>query len=121
MAVLKKIQEMNIKLHMDDFGTGYSSLSCLHQFPLDGLKIDRQFVSSITTRPDHAAVIRAIVQLAHNLNIPLVAEGIETVDQIKVLDSLGCDQAQGYFFAKPMDREKATKFIEEHNAKAVAA
>src|SRR5204863_1705952 len=121
LAVLKQIQAMNIKLHMDDFGTGYSSLSCLQQFPLDGLKIDRQFVSGIATRADHAAVLRAIVQLAHNLKIPLVAEGIETLDQIKVLDSLGCDQAQGYFFAKPMDTADATKFIKEQKTKTDAA
>jgi predicted signal transduction protein with EAL and GGDEF domain len=121
LAVLKQIQAMNIQLHMDDFGTGYSSLSCLQQFPLDGLKIDRQFVSGIATRADHAAVLRAIVQLAHNLKIPLVAEGIETLDQIKVLDSLGCDQAQGFFFARPMDTESATKFIKEQNTKTDAA
>ncbi len=121
LAVLKQIQAMNIQLHMDDFGTGYSSLSCLQQFPLDGLKIDRQFVSGIATRADHAAVLRAIVQLAHNLKIPLVAEGIETLDQIKVLDSLGCDQAQGYFFAKPMDTASATNFIKEQKTKTDAA
>ena len=111
LEVLRQIQAMNIQLHVDDFGTGYSSLSCLQHFPLNGLKIDKDFVSGLTKNADQAAIIWTIIDLAHRLKIPLVAEGVETVEQTRTLESMGCDQAQGYLFARPMDAEAATRFI----------
>lgn len=104
---LREIRATGIRLDIDDFGTGYSSLSCLHQFPLSGLKIDRQFINNVADRRDYAAVIHAIVSLAHHLDIHLVAEGIETAAQVAQLRALGCDMGQGYFFGRPMD---ATEF-----------
>ncbi|HEX8521302.1 MAG TPA: EAL domain-containing protein [Tepidisphaeraceae bacterium] len=121
VKVLKQIQQLGVQLHMDDFGSGFSSLSCLHSFPLDGLKIDREFVDGVPTRPNHAAVVRSVVSLAHNLRVPLVAEGIETQEQIAALEAMGCDQAQGYLFSKPMDAENATQFIAAQTAATNAA
>jgi predicted signal transduction protein with EAL and GGDEF domain len=114
LAVLRRIRDMGIQLHIDDFGTGYSSLSCLQNFPLTGLKIDRDFVKEITNKPDQAAIIRTIINLAHTLNIPLVAEGVETAEQTRTLQAMGCDQAQGYLFAKPMEPAAAEKYISEN-------
>jgi diguanylate cyclase (GGDEF)-like protein len=111
LEVLKRIQSLGVQLHIDDFGTGYSSLSCLQNFPLNGLKIDRGFVSDITVKPDQAAILKAIVSLAHSLNLPLVSEGVETTEQSALLQSMGCDYAQGYLFSKPMDSAAATQFV----------
>jgi EAL domain-containing protein (putative c-di-GMP-specific phosphodiesterase class I) len=105
--VLGEIRELGIALHMDDFGTGYSSLSCLHRFPIDGVKIDRAFINNVGDRRDYAAVVHAIISLAHNLNISLVAEGVETADQVAMLQALGCDLAQGFYFAQPLSAAAA--------------
>src|SRR5437762_14141683 len=100
--VLTPIRELGVQLHMDDFGTGYSSLSCLHRFPLNCLKIDRSFVRNLGERRDYAAVVQAIIQLARNLGMQLVAEGIETSDQVVMLQGMDCDRAQGFYFSKPL-------------------
>jgi EAL domain-containing protein (putative c-di-GMP-specific phosphodiesterase class I) len=102
IPVLHQLRELGVKLHMDDFGTGYSSLSCLHRLPLSGLKIDRSFVKSMTERRDYAAIVQAIVALARNLGITLVAEGIESQDQVAMLQAMDCDTAQGFLFSKPL-------------------
>ncbi|MEZ6076634.1 MAG: EAL domain-containing protein [Pirellulaceae bacterium] len=86
---------------MDDFGTGHSSLSCLHRFPIDVLKIDRSFVSTMESNDDYESIIHAIITLAHNLNTTVVAEGIETQWQLSRLRDLDCDLGQGYFFSEP--------------------
>jgi diguanylate cyclase (GGDEF)-like protein/PAS domain S-box-containing protein len=100
--VLRAIKEVGAKLDMDDFGTGHSSLACLHQFPIDVLKIDRSFVANIERGRDFAALVHAVTQLARNLGIVVVAEGIETMDQVAILQSLECDFGQGYVFSKPL-------------------
>lgn len=110
IEVLGEIRRLGIDLHMDDFGTGYSSLSCLHRFPISALKIDRAFVNNIAARHDYAAVVYAIVALALNLRIKLVAEGVETEEQMQLLQALGCDHAQGYYFARPLPPEEALEF-----------
>ena len=102
-AVLRAFKQVGVQLAMDDFGTGYSSLACLHQFPLDVLKIDRSFVGNIERGRDFAALVHAVTQLAHNMNIRVVAEGIETLDQALLLQSLDCEFGQGYFFSRPID------------------
>jgi diguanylate cyclase len=112
IPVLNELKALGVRLHMDDFGTGYSSLSCLHRFPLSGLKIDRSFVQSMTERRDYAAIVHAIVALARNLNMTLVAEGIETQEQVVMLQSMDCETAQGYLFNKPMDVVSAEAYMQ---------
>ncbi len=106
-AVFEELRALGMALHMVDFGTGYSSLNCLHRFPIDGVKIDRGFINNVGDRRDYAAVVNAIISLAHNLNISLVAEGVETADQVAMLQALGCDQGQGAFFGLPLAPDAA--------------
>jgi diguanylate cyclase (GGDEF)-like protein len=110
IRVLHEIRQINVELHMDDFGTGYSSLSCLHRFPIGGLKIDRSFVSQMVERKDFAIVIDTIISLTQKLNLRLVAEGVETEEQLLLLRSMGCQLAQGYYFAKPLAAGDAERF-----------
>jgi diguanylate cyclase (GGDEF)-like protein len=112
IPVLRQLRELGVSLHMDDFGTGYSSLSCLHRLPLSGLKIDRSFVNSMTERRDYAAIVHAIVALARNLGITLVAEGIESPEQVAMLQAMDCDTAQGYLFSKPLSVSDAESCLQ---------
>ncbi len=98
---LHEIRALGIRLYMDDFGTGHSSLSCLHRFPIDVLKIDRSFVSTMESNDDYESIIHAIITLAHNLNTTVVAEGIETQWQLSRLRDLDCDLGQGFLFSEP--------------------
>ncbi len=100
--VLHQLKNNRIHLHMDDFGTGYSSLSQLHRFPLDVLKIDQSFVKPMTGGESKVGIVRAIIALASELGMGVIAEGVETREHLEKLKSLKCRQAQGYFFAKPM-------------------
>lgn len=113
-SVLRKIKSLGIQLSMDDFGTGYASLSYLRQLPIDNLKIDRSFVETIDTTGTESEIIQAVIQLAHSLNIDVVAEGVETLEQARFLQGLGCEYAQGYLFAKPLDAVDAEKLL-NHN------
>ncbi|MEH1941898.1 MAG: EAL domain-containing protein [Nostoc sp.] len=101
-TVLSQLTALNVELHMDDFGTGYSSLSYLHRLPIKTIKIDRSFVTTIGSQGENLEIIRAIVTLAHSLNMSVTAEGIETVEQLAQLKALQCDYGQGYFFLPPM-------------------
>jgi diguanylate cyclase (GGDEF)-like protein len=111
VRVLHQIRKANIELHMDDFGTGYSSLSCIHRFPIGGLKIDRAFVSNMVERQDYALVIDAIISLTQKLKLRLVAEGVETAEQVVLLQAMGCTLAQGYYFAKPLAPTAVEEFV----------
>ncbi len=97
---------------MDDFGTGYSSLSQLKRFPIDSLKIDQSFVRDIPADQDDAAITGAIVAMGHRLRLKLIAEGVETPEQLAFLKELGCDLAQGYLFGKPMAADEFAEFLE---------
>lgn len=119
--VLQQIHALGVHLHIDDFGTGYSSLSCLHEFPLDGLKIDRRFIQNVSERRDYAAVVNAIITLARNLGMKLIAEGIETKEQVSLLQAMDCDLAQGYFFGRPLDSQGSEALIERQLISRVAA
>tara|TARA_Y100001933_G_scaffold263472_1_gene325074 strand:- start:153235 stop:155031 length:1797 start_codon:yes stop_codon:yes gene_type:complete len=99
--ILSELRELGFKLAMDDFGTGHSSLGCLNKFPLDSLKIDRSFINNVEHNHSFAAILNSIVTLAHNLNLNVVAEGIEKIEQLAHLQCLDCDYGQGYLFAKP--------------------
>ena len=121
VRVLNEIRALGVELHMDDFGTGYSSLSCLHRFPITGLKIDRAFVEDIQIRRDAAALIKAIVNLAHDLNIHVVAEGLEMPAQVAFLQALDCDLGQGFRFAKPLSAEAAEEYFTTSTLLAASA
>ena len=105
ISTLQQLKETGIGVSIDDFGTGYSSLSYLKRFPIDILKIDISFVRHSTTNPQDAAIVTAIVTLAHSLNLKVIAEGVETEEQFSFLRSLGCDGIQGYLFGKPLPAE----------------
>ena len=90
---------MGVLVSVDDFGTGYSSMSYLRRFPIDKLKIDRGFINEVMSRPEDASIVRAIVSLAHSLNLKVVAEGVESTEQLEFLKTLGCDQYQGFHFS----------------------
>lgn len=102
-TMLEQLKAMGVHLLIDDFGTGYSSLSYLHRFPIDTVKIDQSFISHMSTDSESAEIVRAIVSLAHNLGMNVIAEGIERVEQWQQLRSLGAEYGQGFFFAKPLD------------------
>jgi diguanylate cyclase (GGDEF)-like protein len=109
--VLKRLKQHGVKVSLDDFGTGYSSFSYLHQLPYDTLKIDRSFVSRIGDQGENSEIIHAIIVLAHNLRMDVVAEGVETAAQAAQLKTMWCEAAQGYYFAKPLPAAKATELI----------
>ena len=109
--VLNRLKTHGVKVSLDDFGTGYSSFSYLHQLPYDTLKIDRSFVTRIGDNGENSEIIHAIIVLAHNLRMDVVAEGVETAGQAAQLKTMWCESAQGYYFARPLPAEKATELI----------
>lgn len=103
--MLHQLKSLQLHVSIDDFGTGYSSLSYLHRFPVDMLKIDRSFVSSMGASGENVEIVRTIVALAHNLGLKVIAEGVETAEQVSTIAGLGCEYAQGYYFSRPVDKE----------------
>ena len=111
-SMLLQLKALGIRLSLDDFGTGYSSLSYLHRFPMDTLKIDHTFVSRIGPQGENSEIVRTIVTLAENLGMDVIAEGVETPEQLALLRSLGCQYAQGYYFSKPVEAQAAEDMID---------
>ena len=111
--MLRQLRALGVQLAIDDFGTGYSSLSYLHRFPIDTLKIDRSFVTRMSENNENTEIVRTIVVLAQNLGMDVVAEGVETNEQLVLLQKLGCENGQGYFFSKPVAPNGAEKIIAE--------
>jgi EAL domain-containing protein (putative c-di-GMP-specific phosphodiesterase class I) len=99
-------------LVLDDFGTGYSSLGYLNRLPLDALKVDRSFVDGLGTEPGDSAIVKAVVGMAHAMSLAVIAEGVESEVPLVELRRLGCDQAQGYFFARPLPAEQITDLLD---------
>ncbi|MBF2022418.1 MAG: EAL domain-containing protein [Hydrococcus sp. C42_A2020_068] len=115
IELLSGIKAQKIQLSIDDFGTGYSCLSYLHRFPIDALKIDRSFVSSIDAQGNNCEIVKTIITLAHSLGIKAIAEGVETSYQLAQLRNLGCDEAQGYFFSQPVNCHLAEALLPKYN------
>ncbi len=111
LAVVQRLRKLGVSLSVDDFGTGYSSLAYLKQFAVDKLKIDQSFVRAIDAQPDDTAIVRAIVQMAHSLGLKTIAEGVENTAVLELLRKLGCDEAQGYHYARPLPAGEVLPFI----------
>lgn len=112
-ATLHRLHEMGVKLSIDDFGTGYSSLSYLKRFPLNSLKIDQSFVRDLSSNPDDAAIVSAIIALGHGLKLSVIAEGVETTEQLAYLRELKCDEMQGFLFSRPIPASEITQLLQE--------
>jgi diguanylate cyclase (GGDEF)-like protein/PAS domain S-box-containing protein len=111
VPVLKKLKAMGVRLAIDDFGTGYSSLSYLRQFPIDTLKVDQSFVHGINADTDDATIINAVINMGSNLKHRVIAEGVETVEQVAFLQAHGCDEGQGYYFSRPVPAPQFAKLL----------
>jgi len=113
-AVMREIRSRQVAVAIDDFGTGFSSLSYLDQLPADRLKIDRAFVELLETDRPGARIARMIVPLGHQLGMKVLAEGVETERQVAILRDLGCDEAQGYLYARPMPFDVLCEWLARH-------
>jgi diguanylate cyclase (GGDEF)-like protein/PAS domain S-box-containing protein len=111
--VLNKLKKLGVYLAVDDFGTGYSSLSYLQKLPVDTLKVDRSFIMDLQTNPKSRAIAQAILALAHSLGKDVIAEGVETAEQLAILKEMGCEKVQGFYLSKPLYREEAETFLKD--------
>ena len=116
IAVLRNLKALGIKISIDDFGTGYSSLAYLKRFPIDKLKIDIAFVREVTSNPDDAAIVLAIINMAHSLKLEVIAEGVERDAQLAYLRRHGCDEMQGYYFSRPLPQDEFELMLAEGKA-----
>jgi EAL domain-containing protein (putative c-di-GMP-specific phosphodiesterase class I) len=112
VAMLKTLKAIGVQLTVDDFGTGYSSLSYLRQFPVDSLKVDQSFVHEISSQRNDAAIVRAVISMGNSLKKRVIAEGVETREQMDFLTAEGCEEAQGYYFNRPMVADQFAKLLE---------
>ncbi|HBG60605.1 MAG: hypothetical protein A2Y03_00845 [Omnitrophica WOR_2 bacterium GWF2_38_59] len=115
VKVLNELKLLGLKISIDDFGIGYSSLSCINILPIDSIKIDRTFTRNIGGDTKNVIIVENLISMAHNLNLKVVAEGVETPEQLQFLMEKKCDELQGYLFSKPLSREKMYEFIEKQN------
>ncbi len=111
LAIVQRLKRLGLRLSIDDFGTGYSSLSYLKRFDIDKLKIDQSFLRDLSGSPDDAAIVRAIVQMASSLNLRTIAEGVETAEMALMMREFGCDEAQGYHYARPMPPAEFARYL----------
>jgi diguanylate cyclase (GGDEF)-like protein/PAS domain S-box-containing protein len=118
-SMLKTLRAIGVRLAIDDFGTGYSSLSYLRKFPIDVLKLDQSFIRQITVAPDERAIVTAVIGMGKSLNLQIVAEGVETREELSFLQAHECDEAQGYYFSRPVLPQKFAKLLEADMPEAV--
>jgi len=118
IPVLERLRELGVRAYMDDFGTGYSSLSWLHRFPVNVLKVDRTFVERVPREPDAVEIVRTIVALARTLGLEIIAEGVETAEQVHLLREMGCQFAQGFYYSGPLTVDEATAHLAGQHAAA---
>jgi EAL domain-containing protein (putative c-di-GMP-specific phosphodiesterase class I) len=111
LDALRGLRALGISIAMDDFGTGYSSLSSLQAFPFDKIKIDRQFVERLGERKQAAMIVKSVLGLGKSLDIPVLAEGVETLEQLEFLHSVDCEEVQGYYFGRPASAHQIRKFV----------
>ena len=111
LKVLLALKEMGLRIALDDFGTGYSSLSYLKRFPIDTVKIDRSFVRDLTTDADDASIVGAVISMGKRLHMQVVAEGVETSEQLAFLQEQSCPEGQGYHFSRPMVAAEFSKIL----------
>jgi diguanylate cyclase (GGDEF)-like protein/PAS domain S-box-containing protein len=120
-SILKTLREKGVRVAVDDFGTGYSSLSYLRKFPIDALKIDQSFVRQITTSPAETSIVTAIISMGRSLGLRVIAEGVETQEELAFLQAQQCEEAQGYYFARPLPPERFVKLLENGVPEAIVA
>ena len=119
LDAIRRLKALGIKLSVDDFGTGYSSLTYLKRFEVDKLKIDQSFVRDLADDPEDAAIVRAIIQMAHSLRLRTIAEGVESEDLANLLRVFHCDEIQGYWLARPMPPRELEDFLRAHQARNI--
>jgi EAL domain-containing protein (putative c-di-GMP-specific phosphodiesterase class I) len=113
LQAVKEIKSLGVQLSIDDFGTGYSSLAYLKRFAVDKLKIDQSFVKEVLIDKEDASIVKTIIQMAKSFNLKSIAEGVENQEVLEVIKEFGCDEVQGYHFAKPMDAASFETYYEE--------
>jgi EAL domain-containing protein (putative c-di-GMP-specific phosphodiesterase class I) len=111
IATMSKLQSLGIKIAIDDFGTGYSSLIYLKNLPINTLKIDRYFIHNVANDPQKSAITKALIQMAHNLNLDVIAEGVETEAELAFLRQHNCNSMQGFLFSRPLPAAKFEEFL----------
>lgn len=115
LEVLSKLRTMGVRMAIDDFGTGYSSLNYLKQFPVDTLKIDQSFIRNLPDNADDAQITRTIIAMAHNLGLGVIAEGVETKEQLEFIQQTNCEEVQGFYFSKPIPEKELVEYIRHRN------
>jgi EAL domain-containing protein (putative c-di-GMP-specific phosphodiesterase class I) len=121
IATMNRLKAVGVMLALDDFGTGYSSLSQLKGLPLDNLKLDQSFVRGLPDDSDDLAICTAVIAMGRALGLKVIAEGVESTEQLAVLRALGCDVGQGYLFARPLPAQQFLDFVQQHGDEEVTA
>ena len=120
-SILKTLRASGVRVTVDDFGTGYSSLSYLRKFPIDAIKIDQSFVRQITAIPPETTIVTAVISMGRSLGLRVIAEGVETQEELSFLEAHQCDEAQGYYFNRPVPPEQLATFLSTTASERVLA